>query len=338
MLRGKATAPRAAALETYLVTVSDHGMNASTFTARVIASTGSDMVSAVVGAIGALKGPLHGGAPGPVLDMLDAIGRPRGGRGLAGAGAARRPADHGDGPPHLPDPRPAGGGAGAGGGASGGGRATAHRRLALARAVEHAAEDVLRRAPPGPGAAGQRGVLHRGAARRGGPPAARRSARSSRAGGWRAGCAHVDEQRADRPPHPPGVAVRRPPPGLKGPPSASALRQGDGQRAGRCAATRARQVGSHSGKRSRNPRRDRHSSSSSGRAHRDSASARLLRNSSPRRSGSMLASARDSAFRSHPHTATIVSPTRTRTRGRDTSTGRQAERGSGRNDGAGRSP
>lgn len=60
----------AKALETHWVTVSDHGMNASTFTARVIASTRSDMVSAVTGAVGALKGPLHGGAPGPVLDML----------------------------------------------------------------------------------------------------------------------------------------------------------------------------------------------------------------------------------------------------------------------------
>jgi citrate synthase len=64
------------ALETYLITVCDHGMNASTFAARVVASTGSDMVSAVVAALGALKGPLHGGAPGPVLDMLDAIGEP----------------------------------------------------------------------------------------------------------------------------------------------------------------------------------------------------------------------------------------------------------------------
>ena len=64
------------ALETYLVTVSDHGMNASTFTARVVASTGSDLVSSVVAAVGALKGPLHGGAPGPVLDMLDEIGAP----------------------------------------------------------------------------------------------------------------------------------------------------------------------------------------------------------------------------------------------------------------------
>jgi citrate synthase len=64
----------ARALDTYWVTVIDHGMNASTFTARVIASTRSDMVSAATGAIGALKGPLHGGAPGPVLNMLIDIG------------------------------------------------------------------------------------------------------------------------------------------------------------------------------------------------------------------------------------------------------------------------
>jgi citrate synthase len=57
-------------LETYLNTVCDHGLNASTFAARVIVSTGSDVVSAVTGAVGALKGPLHGGAPGPALDMV----------------------------------------------------------------------------------------------------------------------------------------------------------------------------------------------------------------------------------------------------------------------------
>ena len=62
------------ALDTYLNTVVDHGLNASTFTARVIASTGSDVVSALVGAVGALKGPLHGGAPGPALDMVFEIG------------------------------------------------------------------------------------------------------------------------------------------------------------------------------------------------------------------------------------------------------------------------
>ncbi len=64
------------ALTTYLNTVVDHGMNASTFTARVIVSTRSDFISAVTGAIGALKGPLHGGAPGPVLAMLEEIGEP----------------------------------------------------------------------------------------------------------------------------------------------------------------------------------------------------------------------------------------------------------------------
>ncbi len=61
-------------LETYLVLLADHGMNASTFTARVIASTQSDLCSAITGAVGALKGPLHGGAPSKVLDMLNAIG------------------------------------------------------------------------------------------------------------------------------------------------------------------------------------------------------------------------------------------------------------------------
>lgn len=77
MVRGELAPPAlSAGVGAYLVTVSDHGMNASTFTARVVASTGSDLVSAVVAAIGALKGPLHGGAPGPVLDMLDAIGLP----------------------------------------------------------------------------------------------------------------------------------------------------------------------------------------------------------------------------------------------------------------------
>jgi citrate synthase len=65
---------RVRGLETYLNTVVDHGLNASTFTARVIASTNSDFVSAITGAIGALKGPLHGGAPGPALDMVFEIG------------------------------------------------------------------------------------------------------------------------------------------------------------------------------------------------------------------------------------------------------------------------
>src|SRR5438045_9299533 len=54
--------------------LADHGMNASTFTARIVASTESDIASAVVAAIGALKGPLHGGAPSKVQGMLRANG------------------------------------------------------------------------------------------------------------------------------------------------------------------------------------------------------------------------------------------------------------------------
>ena len=74
MLYGKESSPAAVrGLETYLNAVIDHGMNNSTFTARSIASTRSDMISALVGAIGSLKGPLHGGAPGPAIDMVFSI-------------------------------------------------------------------------------------------------------------------------------------------------------------------------------------------------------------------------------------------------------------------------
>ncbi|HEY6539047.1 MAG TPA: citrate synthase/methylcitrate synthase [Candidatus Dormibacteraeota bacterium] len=75
MLTGKRPEePQAKAVEKYLILTMDHGFNASTFTARVIASTGADMGSALVGAIGALSGPLHGGAPSRALHTLDEIG------------------------------------------------------------------------------------------------------------------------------------------------------------------------------------------------------------------------------------------------------------------------
>jgi citrate synthase len=136
-------------LDSYLVTVADHGMNASTFSARVVASTGSDRVSAVVAAIGALKGPLHGGAPGPVLDMLDAVGTPeQAERWLeAELQAGRRIMGMGHRIYRVRDPRAAvlekaieqleKSGA-----------ASATRRLPLARAVERAAEGVLRAKHP----------------------------------------------------------------------------------------------------------------------------------------------------------------------------------------------
>jgi citrate synthase len=122
-------------------------MNASTFTARVVASTGSDLVSSIVAAIGALKGPLHGGAPGPVLDMLDAIGEPpRAEAWLEGELAAgRRLMGMGHRIYRVRDPR----------------AAVLERalerletsgvrtsRLSLARAVERAAEGVLAKRHP----------------------------------------------------------------------------------------------------------------------------------------------------------------------------------------------
>jgi citrate synthase len=76
LLGEEAPAAHVRAIEEYLVLTIDHGFNASTFTARVIASTGADLAASIVGAIGALSGPLHGGAPSRALDMLDTIGSP----------------------------------------------------------------------------------------------------------------------------------------------------------------------------------------------------------------------------------------------------------------------
>jgi citrate synthase len=143
MLSAEAPDPaRTRGLDAYLGCVVDHGMNASTFTARVVASTGSDLVSAVVAAIGALKGPLHGGAPGPVLDMLDAIGHPERARGWLEQEmtAGRRIMGMGHRIYRVRDPR-----------AAALERATsilegtgvAADRLAIARAVEHEAERLL---------------------------------------------------------------------------------------------------------------------------------------------------------------------------------------------------
>ena len=131
-----------AALDAYLVTVIDHAMSASTFTARVIASTASDLLSAVMGAVGALKGPLHGGAPGPVLDMLDAIGTPdRAEAWLMGELAAgRRIMGMGHRVYRVRDPRAAVLEIAV--------RPLASPHLELARAVEAAAAKILRERKP----------------------------------------------------------------------------------------------------------------------------------------------------------------------------------------------
>src|SRR5215212_3590951 len=73
--RGEADPDHVKAIDAYWISAAEHGMNASTFTARVIASTGADVAAALIGAVGALSGPLHGGAPSRVLKMLDDVER-----------------------------------------------------------------------------------------------------------------------------------------------------------------------------------------------------------------------------------------------------------------------
>jgi len=130
------------AAQRYLILTAEHGMNASTFTARVIASTGADVAAALVGAAGALSGPLHGGSPSLVLDMLDEIGTAeRAGSWIADAiRRRRRIMGFGHRVYRTEDPRAACL------------RATAEEvgstRLALARAVEREALEQLRVAKP----------------------------------------------------------------------------------------------------------------------------------------------------------------------------------------------
>ncbi|HVN62945.1 MAG TPA: citrate synthase 2 [Gaiellaceae bacterium] len=71
--RGEADPKHVGAIETYWICTAEHGLNASTFTARVVASTGADCAASLSSAVGALSGPLHGGAPARVLPMLDAV-------------------------------------------------------------------------------------------------------------------------------------------------------------------------------------------------------------------------------------------------------------------------
>ena len=71
--RGEPDPRHVRAVDAYFVSAAEHGMNASTFTARVIASTGADVAASISGAIGAMSGPLHGGAPARVLSMIDGV-------------------------------------------------------------------------------------------------------------------------------------------------------------------------------------------------------------------------------------------------------------------------
>ena len=139
---------QAAALNRYLVTVVDHGLNASTFAARVVASTQAGLTSSVLAGLSALKGPLHGGAPGPVLDMLDGVGAPEDAPAWLEDALARgeRLMGFGHRVYRVRDPRAdALKGAVRLLAASG---AIEPGRLALAEAVEQAALDLLKRKKP----------------------------------------------------------------------------------------------------------------------------------------------------------------------------------------------
>ena len=202
--------PRSRALDAYLVTVIDHGMNASTFAARVVASTGSDLVSAVVGGDRRAQGPAarRRARPGARHARRHRRRRERARAWLeAELAAGRRIMGMGHRIYRVRDPRAAvlERARRAPRGAASTGPRSRWRAPSSA-----AAEESLARAPPGPPAARQRRVLHRGAARRGRPAAHalhRRPSPSARVAGW---CAHVAEQRAHRPPDPPVVALRRP--------------------------------------------------------------------------------------------------------------------------------
>src|SRR5690554_5819474 len=142
------TQQQAAALDCYLVTVADHGLNASTFAARVVASTQAGLTSSVLGALSALKGPLHGGAPGPVLDMLDDVAAPENAPQWLENALARgeRLMGFGHRVYRVRDPR-----ADALKGAVrmlAGSGAIEPRRLALAEAVEAAALELLKQRKP----------------------------------------------------------------------------------------------------------------------------------------------------------------------------------------------
>jgi citrate synthase len=137
-------ARRVTALQGYLDLLADHGMNASTFALRVAISTQSDLISAATAALGTLKGPVHGGAPSRVSDMLDAIGTPDRAEGWIADRLARKEVLYGFGHRVYKTDDPRG--------------LVLHRiardiadphRLALAEAVEKVALDALHRAKPG---------------------------------------------------------------------------------------------------------------------------------------------------------------------------------------------
>ena len=179
--RGEPDPRHVKAVDAYWISAAEHGMNASTFTARVIASTGADVAAAMSGAVGALSGPLHGGAPARVLHMIEDVERTGDAEGYVKSAA--RPRERLMGFGHrvyrAEDPR-----------------ARVLRRTAkelgapryeVALALENAALTELRAPPAGPRARDQRRVLGGDRAGLRPDPGARYSRRCSPAPGPRAG-------------------------------------------------------------------------------------------------------------------------------------------------------
>ena len=105
--KGEADPKHVQAIDAYWSSAAEHGMNASTFTARVITSTGADVAAAFSGAIGAMSGPLHGGAPSRVLGMIEEVEKHRRRRGLRQGAARQGRAADGLRAPRLPRRGPA---------------------------------------------------------------------------------------------------------------------------------------------------------------------------------------------------------------------------------------
>ena len=203
--RGEADPHHVRAIDSYWVSAAEHGANASTFTGRIVASTGADCAAAMSAAVGALSGPLHGGAPTRVLKMLDEVANTGDVVAVRARSSRPRRAHHGLRPPCLPRR------------GSAGTRPAANRaraRVAARRGRRGTRAGRSRgagRAPSGPRPGHERRVLVGGRARHRRHPAAALPRALCMRAGCRLVCAHPRAD-AHRPPDPAVREVRRPGP------------------------------------------------------------------------------------------------------------------------------
>ena len=201
--RGEADPKHVTALDTYWICTAEHGLNASTFTARITASTGADCGACLSSAVGALSGPLHGGAPARVLPMLDAAAEGGERRGVRHRLLDRRERLMGFGHRvyRAEDPRARL--------LKGTSKELGSPRYEVAEELERVALEALRERSPDRVARDERRVLVGGRARRRGDPAGARAGdvRLSRTAGW---SAHILEQKRRVAADPAVGALRRP--------------------------------------------------------------------------------------------------------------------------------